>query len=108
MNLRSLLGLGLKFIPTPFRTTTYNEISDENRGSYYLERSLRLRCFFLRVGYPTTDVEFNPKLHVPSIWSPPKSTFPELLEKRFFQFNIQLRKLYKPKKTRANITLQIR
>ena len=25
MNLQSLLGLGLKFIPTPFRTTTYNK-----------------------------------------------------------------------------------
>ena len=67
MNLRSLLGLGLKFIPTPFRTTTYNEISSEDKGSHYLERSLWLRCFFLKVGYSTPDVEFNPKLHVPSI-----------------------------------------
>ena len=79
MNLQSLLGLGLKFIPTPFRTTTFNEISAEGRGSHYLERSLPLHCFFLRVGYPTPDVEFNPKLHVPFIWNPPMETFPDIL-----------------------------
>ena len=39
-NLRSLLGLGLKFIPTPFRTPTFSLINQPGSGIPELERSL--------------------------------------------------------------------
>ena len=94
-NIRSLLGLGLKFIPTPFRTTTINHLLTTNSGLPHLERSLRLRCFFLAKGYPPTDVEFNPKLHVPSDWEPDLSFFPDILQRRMFLLRIKLKKLFR-------------
>ena len=94
-NLKSLLGLGLKFIPTPFRPTTFNQLNQIGAGLPYIERSLRLRCFFCAVGYPRTDVEFNPKLHIPSNWTPPEEYFPKILGPRLFQFAIRLRKLFR-------------
>ena len=102
-NLRSLLGLGLKFIPTPYSTTPFNRLNDPQMGISHIERSLRLRCFFLRVGYPPPNNEYNPKLHVPSIWEPPDELFPDLLKKRVHNFSIQLYKLFRPRKTIPNL-----
>ena len=104
-NIRSLLGLGLKFIPTPFRTTTFNHLLKEDSGLPHLERSLQLRCFFLAVGYPPTDVEFNPRLHVPSDWEIPDGFFPKPLKKRLFNFRVRLRQLFKQRRTIPNLSL---
>ena len=103
-NLKSLLGLGLKFIPTPFRTNTFTKINQEGTGLPALARSLRLRCFFCAVGEPTTNMEFNPKLHVKSNWEPPDKYYIKLLRNRMTQFEIRLRKLFKPRKSVPNLS----
>jgi hypothetical protein len=81
-NLRSLLGLGLKCIPMPFQTTRVSHLSKEGTGTAYLERSLRIRCFFCAEGPPKTSTDYNPKLHVPSQWIPPDEYFPKMLPNR--------------------------
>lgn len=81
-NLRSLLGLGLKFIPTPFSTTPFAHLKQQGMGLHHLERSLRLRCFFCATGEPQRDFEFNPKLHTPSDFEPPDKLFPSIVKRR--------------------------
>ena len=45
-NLRSLLGLSLGFIPTPFHPTSFsNLLLDKTAGFPHLEQSLRLKYF---------------------------------------------------------------
>ena len=107
-NLKSLLGLGLKYIVTPFRSTSYAQINRQDVGAPYLERSLRLCCFFCAFGNPTPDVEYNPKLHVPSDWTPPPDHFPRFLEHRLFQLRIRLRKLFRSKRGIPNLSRQHR
>jgi hypothetical protein len=103
-NLRSLLGLGLKFIPTPFQTTPFSHLSKEGSGTAYLERSLRIRCFFCAEGPIKTSTDYNAKLHVPSQWMPPDEYFPKILPARLRQFSISLRRLFKPRRTIPNLT----
>ena len=103
-NLRSLLGLGLKFVPTPICTTTFININQEGLGLPFLTRSLRLRCFFCAQGDPPENMEYNPKLHVPSEWEPPGNFFPPILQRRLSQFNIKLRKIFQPRKIKPNLS----
>ena len=103
-NLKSLLGLGLKYIVTPFRSTSFSQLNKPNLGCPYLERSLRLRCFFCANGGPPPDSEYNPKLHVPSDWTPPPQFFPQILDRRLFQFAIRLRKLFYTRRALPNLS----
>ena len=73
-------------------------------GYPYLERSLRLRCFFAANNDPSPDVEYNPKLHILSDWTPPDKFFPGFLKHRLFQFKIRLRKLFKTKRSIPNLS----
>jgi hypothetical protein len=102
-NLRSLLGLGLKFIPTPFQTTRFSHLQQAGTGLTYLERSLRIRCFFCAEGTPTST-DYNPKMQYPSDWDPPDEYFPNLLKNRLFQFSLHLHRLFKPRPTVPNLT----
>ena len=62
-NLEFLLGLGLKFIPTPFFTT--NDIS---KTTNRLEKSLALKKTF--AGQEPDDKDCHPKIYTPSKWKP--------------------------------------
>ena len=103
-NLRSLLGLGLKFIPTPYNTTSFNSLYKPSYGIAHIERSLRLHCFFLHTGKPPDDTEFNEKLHVPSDWNPPDRLFPTLIQNRLKNFTIKLYQLFKRKKNNSKFS----
>ena len=103
-NLRSLLGLGLKFIPTPFRPTSFNQLLQDDSGIPSLTRSLRLRCFFCAVGEPPQNMEHNLKLHVPSEWEPPPEFYPNILRNRMHNFAINLRKLFKSRRSIPNLS----
>jgi hypothetical protein len=103
-NLRSLLGLGLKFIPTPFHTTRFSHLQQAGNGLAALERSLRIRCFFCGTKQPEPTAEYNPKLHYPSDWDPPEEFFPTILKNRLFQFSIHLKRIFKPRPTVPNLT----
>ena len=73
-NLRSLLGLGLKFIPTPFHTNRFTDLTQPGFGIAHLEQSLRLCCFFL--SQQPTSSTYNPQMYIPSTWVPPHQFFP--------------------------------
>ena len=103
-NLRSLLGLGLKFIPTPFRTTTFEKIMTPGKGIPSLERSMKLRYFFLKHGTPPIDLEYHPKLHVPSDFDPQDGSFPKILPGRILSFKIRIKRLFKRKKSIPNLS----
>ena len=73
-NLRSLLGLGLKFIPTPSLTNSWSRL---RKSSYdRLFRSVHLRFHF--AGKPPSEgtTSYDPKLYVRSKWTPPHWTIP--------------------------------
>jgi hypothetical protein len=87
-NLKSLLGLGLKFIPTPTNTNNWSKI--KTSGLERLKRSLRLRFYF--ANNPTNNTEdktdYDPKTYVPSSWSPPHWTYLKfLLDERIQLFS---------------------
>jgi len=105
-NLRSLLGLGLGFIPTPFSTTSFRKLEEDSSGGFaHLERSLQLRCFFTAVGQsdPASN-NWNPKLHVRSDWIPPDNFYPNILRRRYHQFKIRLRQLFRGRKSIPNLS----
>ena len=82
-NLRSLLGLGLKFCPTPRYTTPARLLLDRTMSR--LRRDLQLRAYF--AGAPP-DGDYEMRYHVPSRWTPPHWTnTPEVMERlRSFQW----------------------
>ena len=90
-NLRSQLGLGLKFIPTPSLT---------NR----LFRSVHLQFHF--AGKPPSEgrTSYDPKIYVHSTWTPPHWTIPPIaLEERLSRFSTALNKLFKTHKGKTNL-----
>ena len=101
-NLRSLLGLGLKFIPTPYRTNSITTLLKRDNGLAYLDRTLRLRCFFCAQGNHEPRDCYS-KLRVPSDWNPPDIFFPTILTHRLFQFQVKLRKLFRRTRSLPNI-----
>lgn len=69
-NLRSLLGLGLKFCPTPCYTT-YNLNPTLNR----FKRDLWLKTFFAGNPLEANDT-YTSKMYVKSSWTPPDWNIP--------------------------------
>ena len=103
-NLRSLLGLGLKFIPAPFHSTSFAQLEQPENALPSLDRSIRLRCFFCAAGTPSSDVEYNEKLHVPSEWDPPDTFYPKPLHFRWHHFRIRLNQLFRSRPGIPNLS----
>ena len=101
-NLRSLLGLGLKFIPTPFRTTRFLDLLRPGLGFAHLVRSLRLCCFFIT--QPPTPSNYNPNMYIPSNWVPPDQFFPRILSQRLHNFSVAIRRAFRPRKSIPNLS----
>ena len=90
--LRSLLGLGLKFIPTPRRTNTWKNLKDTSMPNF--QRAIHLRFHF--AGTTTTsDETYDPKMYVRSKWTPLHWTLPPVvLKERLDKFSHSLDKLF--------------
>ena len=100
-NIRSLLGLGLKFIPTPKLTNRWSHINPLPR----FRRAIHLKFYF---GGPTdneeTDDEYNPRMYLPSSWTPPHWTRPpRVLEERLSNFDSALKKLFLARTGKTNL-----
>ena len=67
-NLRSLLGLGLKFIPTPRYTNTWKKLKDASMPNF--TRAIHLRFHFAGTN-TNQDETYDPKIYVRSKWTPP-------------------------------------
>ena len=79
MNLKSLLGLNLKFIPRPLsRRTNIDEFTSRFR------RDISVWSFF--AGTPMADDNFNKKLHITSKWKPPEHKLNQVLMLRTDEF----------------------
>ena len=101
-NLRSLLGLGLKIIPTPSLTNSWSWL---RKSSYdRLFRSVHLRFHF--AGKPPNEgtTSYDPKLYVQSKWTPPHWTIPPVaLKEHLSCFSTALNKLFKTREGKTNL-----
>lgn len=87
---RATLGLGLKFIPSPKKTSPAKQI--ESALSRF-ERNLWLKCFF--AGEEDEDSEHkSSKLYVKSKWTPPAGLIPLQVLKRLAAFRRSLLSLF--------------
>lgn len=99
-NLRSLLGLGLKFIPTPRFTNKWAPTGPLSMTR--LRRSIHLRFFF--AGQPDDDSDYDPKIYVASKWSPPSWIWPERqVDERLNSFVDKISLLFKKQRGRTNL-----
>ena len=109
-NLRSLLGLGLKFIPTPRYSNKWPNLKASTFDRF--KRSLHLRIHFANTTNDsnlTQDEQeaaaeaYNPRMYVKSHWSPPPWTWPRQLDPRLALFDEQLHKLFRRKRGKTNL-----
>lgn len=98
-NLRSLLGLGLKFIPTPRTTNSYRHIQQSTFERF--RRALHLKVHF--AGSDGPGGNYNPKLYVATSWTPPPWTLPKEVTDRFQNFASHLKKQFRPRPCRSNL-----
>ena len=105
-NLRSLLDLGLKFIPTPNSTTKWSKI--KKFGLERLQRNIQLRFHFANETTNNDDNDnnddYDPKLYIGSAWSPPNWTYPKfLLDERIGKFSDTLSKKFRRRHGKSNL-----
>ena len=94
-----LLGLGLKFIPTPRVNITPDDLE---HSTTRFERDMNLKIFF--AGDNDTS-EYDPKaLRIKSSWRPPLPS--RDVDTRICTFIQQLNTIFKPTNTPSNLTLQ--
>ena len=101
-NLWSLLGLGLKFIPTPSLTNCWSRLKQSSYDRLF--RSVHLRFHF--AGKPPSEgtTTYDPKIYIHSTWTPPHWTIPPVaLEERLTRFSSALNKLFKTRKGKTNL-----
>ena len=102
-NLRSLLGLGLKFIPTPRCTNTWKKLKELSMPKF--QRAIHLHFHFAGTDI-TQDDTYDPKLYVRSNWTPPHWTLPPVVMKeRLDKFSTTLGKLFKKRMGKTNLLL---
>ena len=101
-NLRSLLGLGLKFIPTPSLTNSWSRLK---KSAYdRLFRSVHLRFHFAGKPPSKGTTTYGPKMYIHSTWTPPHWTIPPIaLEERLSRFSSALNKLFKTHNGKTNL-----
>ena len=100
-NLRSLLGLGLKFIPTPRYTNTWKKLRELSMPKF--TRAIHLRFHFAGTN-TTQDDTYDPKIYVRSNWTPPHWTMPPVvMTKRLENFSNTLGKLFKKRIGKTNL-----
>jgi len=97
--LQKLLGLGLKFCPTPRQTHSFRDLQAQTFPR--LRRALELSFFF--AGGANAPGDYNPKMYISTDWTPPPWTVSNELGPRFEDFQKQLKKFFKPRKARSNL-----
>ena len=100
-NVHSLLGLGLKFIPTPHRTSTWNKLKETSMPIF--QQAIHLRFHFARTKISSDDT-YDPKMYVRSYWTPLHWTLPPVvLKERLDKFSLTLDKLFKKRMGKTNL-----
>lgn len=95
-HLQSLLGLGLKFCPTPsFSTPSVTHSLDHFR------RDLFCKTYF--AGKPLNNSDYDAKLHTPSNWIPQDWMIPHSIHRRFRNFASSLQSKFHKKRCPSNL-----
>jgi hypothetical protein len=99
-NLRSLLGLSLKFIPSPRTNVPWKAFEDLPFSRF--ERELKVKVF---MDDHEDDGTYNQDLYVKSRWTPPPWKTPLEITRRLNSFKEAIKKLVKPKQSPSNLLL---
>ena len=102
-NLQSLLGLGLKFIPTPPYTHSWSKIKTST--FYRFKRSLHLKFHFAsELNEEDDNSNYNPRMYLPSSWTPPPWTWPGgQINDRLHSFETKLSSIFRKKRGKPNL-----
>ena len=101
-NLRSLHGLGLKFILTPSLTNCWSRLKQSSYDRLF--RSVHLRFHFAGKPPSKGTTTYDPKIYVHLTWTPPHWTIPPVaLEERLTRFSSALNKIFKTRKGKTNL-----
>jgi hypothetical protein len=92
-NLRSLLGLNLKFVPNPGRNASWATIEKDILPRF--DRDLRVKVFMAGA---TAEETYNPKMYAASEWNPPNLFTPPELRARLAAFKAALKSLYEKRR----------
>ena len=110
LNLQSLLGLGLKFIPTLRYAPSSNFISDQGRTIPRFCRDIKLATYYGSrdmvqddEGETTDKEDYNPRMHVPSKYTPPEWEIPADIKARLNRFTFKISSLFHKKRARSNL-----
>ena len=100
-NLSSLLGLGLKFIPTPRYTNIWKKLKDLSMPK--ITQAIHI-CFHFARTNTTPDDTYDPRIYVWSNWTPPHWTLPQVVMKeRLEKFSTTLGKVFKKRMGKTNL-----
>ena len=97
-NLEFLLGLGTKFIPTPYFTN-----HDMKTTFRRLERDLKLRTYFAGPESTLDDEDYDKKIYVPSKWVPKHWMIPTELTYRLSRLRRNTEALFRKKCGKSNL-----
>ena len=106
-NLRSLLGLSLKFIPNPRFNVTWRHYQMVTLPR--LVNDLKVKTFmatkFADESDDDAEDEFNPRMYIRSGWTPPEHLFPfpKELPRRLRQFETHIKHLVHRQQCRSNL-----
>jgi hypothetical protein len=107
-NLRSLLGLSLKFIPNPRYNVPWNHYQDTTlpRPVNDLKVKAYMASKFSNEAEDDDAVdEFNPRMYIRTGWTPPEYLFPfpKELPRRLHAFEAKIKQLVQLQKCRSNL-----
>jgi hypothetical protein len=87
-NLRSLLGMRLKFIPSPRTNVPWKAYEDHTFARF--DRELKVKVF---MADHEDDGTYNPDLYVKSRWTPPPWKIPLEITRRLYSFKEAVKNL---------------
>jgi hypothetical protein len=99
-NLRSLLGLSLKFITSPRTNVPWTAFEDHSFTRF--DRKVKFKVFMADHEDGGT---YKPDLYVKSRWTPPPWKNPLEITRRLHYFKEAVKKLVKPKQSPSNLLL---
>ena len=104
-NVRALLGLNLKFIPRS-RNTPFDMTDSIKR----FQQSIFIKDFY-KNNPPSeaslqtlTDDNYNPKLHIPTHWTPPPWKLSKHVVKQTDQFTTAIKRIFFKRKATSNLS----
>jgi hypothetical protein len=102
-NLRSLLGLNLKFIPNPQRNTSWARFKEETFSRF--DRDLKVKVF---IAGKEADELYSPNMCIHSDWTPQDRKIPLEIHHRLAAFKVALIGMLKSRSCARNFIIHQR